>query len=74
MRTLCNLFLSLSLSQDLFSIFSFCLSVSALLVAVQQCVDQTAVVWQIIFSTRCKAPDLINYNSVRVITAGQLTL
>lgn len=42
-----------------------------LVVVVLKLVDQTAVVRQIIFRTRCKAPDLVNYNSVRVITALQ---
>lgn len=57
-----------SLSEDLFSIFSFCLC--PFLVVVWR-VDQTAAVRQIIFRTCCKASDLINYNSVRVITALQ---
>lgn len=62
--TLCNLFLPLRTS------FLFLLSrcVRPRLVVGWR-VDQTAVVLQIIFRTRCKAPDLINYNSVRVITA-----
>lgn len=61
---------SVSSSQDLFSICSFCLTLTFGPVAVIAWrVAQTAVVWEIISRTRCKAPDLINYTSVGVITA-----
>lgn len=72
-RTLCNLFPSLWTSILFFFFFLLPPLFGPVrpLLTVGWRVDQTAVVLQIIFRTRCKAPDLINYNSVRVITALQ---